>query len=174
MSWLSSLFGGQNSTLNKDINQTGQAAGFASSLGQQDLSSASAFNNALLSGDQSAIGKLLAPQLGSIAKRGQQQQQSLGMFGNRSGGVNAAVQNIGDSTRASTNDFISGLTGNAANANASMGSSLLSTGIAGFGQQAGLSQNRMQNWQDSIFGKGISSAIGTAEGFGLGKAFPSS
>lgn len=169
MGWLGALFGGQNSTLNQDIGATGSAAGFASTQGQSDTAAASSFYKTLLSGDQGAIGKLLAPQINSTQKQGQQKKQTLSQFGNRSGGTNASVQGIGDSTTGSINDMISSLTGSAASGLGSMGQNLLSTGIAGYGQQAALSQSRMSNWQNSLLGQGISGAAGYSEGFGLGK-----
>jgi hypothetical protein len=169
MSWLGSLFGGENKTLNQDISATGSLAGFSSSTGQGDTSTASNFYRTLLSGNQASIGKLLAPQISSQQKQGQQKKQALSQFGNRSGGTNAAVQGIGDTTTANINDMISKLTSGAASGLAGLGTNLLNTGLGAYGQQASLSQQKMQNIQGSIFGQGITSGVGYAEGFGLGK-----
>jgi hypothetical protein len=138
MSWLSSLFSGDktatnasNSLLNTGAQATGQGFG--------DVSSASNFFNSILSGNSS----VLAPQIGSIQKQGQQQKQTLSQFGNRGGGTNAEAQTIGDSTKSSINDLITQLTGTAASSLGSLGSSLLNTGTNATSQGAQISlQNK--------------------------------
>ena len=67
-------------------------------------------------------------------------------------------------------NLIGSLTGGAASSLTSSGSSLLSTGLSGYGEQAGLSQEQMQNWANSILGRGITGAVSSAESFGLGAA----
>jgi hypothetical protein len=39
--------------------------------------------------------------------------------------------------------------------------------LGGYNQQAELSQKQMENWANSIFGKGISAPIGQAESQGV-------
>src|SRR5271170_7772544 len=80
-------------------------------LGLGDLNESQDFMNAILSGDPTKIGQVLGPQIKSIQGQGQQQKQTLGQFGTRSGGSNATAQNIDDKTRGSINDMISSLTG---------------------------------------------------------------
>lgn len=166
MSFLSSLFGGSNPTLNSQIGELGSIAGSATKTGQTDLSSASNFFNSLLTG---GAAKTLAPQISSVQKQGQQQLQTLSQFGNRSGGTNAKAQTSSDTSRAQINDMIASLTGTAASNLGSLGTSSLGLGLGAYKQQSDASQLQMQNWQNSIFGQGISGGLGYLEGFGLGK-----
>lgn len=168
MSFFGSLFGGQNKTLSSDINQTGAAAGYATGLGEKNLSAASSFWNNILSGNQSDIAKSLAPQIGTIQQQKEQQLKSTGEFGNRSGGTNAANQMAGDTARAQINSMVSSLLGSSAGNLASTGSNLLSTGISAIGQQAQLSQVQLKNWENSILGRGLTTAAAAGEGLALG------
>jgi hypothetical protein len=163
-----SLFGGANSTLNSGIGQLGQQSGFATSLGEQNLSQASNFTSALLSGNQSKIGQLLAPQFAAIQGQKQQALNTTAQFGNRSGGNNAANQNAGDQARTQQNQLVAGLTSSALGTSANLGSSLFSQGAAIKGQQIDASQQQMENWSNSILGLGVTKAAGYAEGLALG------
>ena len=163
MSFLSSLFGGSNPTLNQQMGTLGTIAGTATSAGQADISSASNLWNQILAGDTS---KILAPQTSAIQKQGQQKLQALSQFGTRSGGTAAEAATTGDTTKANINDLIASLTGSAASSLGSMGQNLLNTGLGAYGQQAGVSQQQMKNWQDSIFGGALTGGVGLA----LGKA----
>lgn len=164
-SFLAGLFGGQNSTLNGDINATGQIAGFGTSVGEGDIQGASGFYNSLLSGNQSEEAKLLAPQIQNIQKQGQQQLDTAAQFGNRSGGTNAAGQNNIDTQRANVSNMISGLTSGAASGLSSLGTSSLGIGLSADEQQAQESQERLQNNNNSLLGKNIGGAINYGESF---------
>ena len=168
MGFFGSLFGGSNPTLNSGINNVGNLAGFASGQGQSNISSADKFWQSILSGDSSKIGQALAPEVSANQQQGQQSKNQLAQFGTRSGGTAAAGAGIDAAGRSNMINLIGGLQGKAASSLGSMGSSLLQTGLQGYGQQADMSQMRMQNYINSILGKGISSGIGAAEGFGLG------
>jgi len=159
MSFFSSLFGGSNPTLSKDINQFGQIGKFATGLGEQNLAQSSNFMSSILSGDQSKISKVLGPEINSIKGQGQQSKLSASQFGNRSGGTNASMQMADDNSRASINNMISSLLGSSASGLASSGSSLLGQGMSATSQEA-----------NSILGKGITSGVSAAESFGLGAA----
>ena len=165
MSFAASLFGGSNPTINKQIDQLGNFAGSTMATGMSDTNAASNFFQSLLNGNDS---KVLAPQVRAIQNQTQQQKQTASQFGNRSGGTNSQMQMAGASGRASYNDLVSSLLGTSASSLAGIGSNLLNTSLTGYQQQLNASQQQMQNWQNSIFGKGITGAIGTAEGFGLG------
>jgi hypothetical protein len=167
MSFAASLFGGSNPTINKQIDQLGNFAGSTMATGFGDTNAASNFFQSLLQGG-GATSKVLAPQVSAIQKQTQQQKQTASQFGNRSGGTNSQMQMADASGRASYNDLVSSLLGTSASSLASIGGNLLNTSLSGYNQQLNASQQQMQNWQNSIFGKGISGAIGTAEGFGLG------
>ncbi len=170
MGFWGSLFGGASSTLSGDIGQTGQLAGFASGLGQKNLAQSSKFFSDILSGDPTKQAQVLAPEISTVQGQKQQQLKGMAEFGNRSGGTNAAAQMTGDTARASINNMIAGLLGTSASSLASTGSNLLNTGLGAIGQQAQLSQEQMQNWANSILGRGITGGIGAAESMGLGAA----
>lgn len=163
-SFLGALFGGANPTLGGDINNAGNIENFGQSVGEGDTRAASGFYNTLLGGDPAAEVKLLAPQIQTMQQQGQQQLQTAGQFGNRSGGQNAAAQQNADTTRSNVDNMISQLTGQAAGGLANIGSSALNTGLQANQQQAGLSQQQMQNFQNSILGGALTSASSDALG----------
>jgi len=162
------MFGGSNPTLNQGINQSGQIAGYGQSQGEGLTTSAGNFFQGLLGGNPAQTAKLLAPQIQAQQQQAQQQKQQNAQFGNRSGGTNASNQTIDDTTRANISTMVSKLTGAAATNAANMGQSLLSTGISALNNQVQFSQQQMQNWQNSIFGQGISGAAGFGEAAALG------
>jgi hypothetical protein len=168
MGFFSSLFGGSNPTLNKDMAQFGQIGGFATGLGESNLSQASNFYSSLLSGDPSKQAKVLAPEISGIQQGAQQQRNVAAQFGNRSGGTNAQMQMVGDQSRAQINDMISSLLGSSASGLGSLGTNLLSQGQQAYGQQAYLSQQQMENWSNSILGLGLTKGAGAGEGALLG------
>jgi len=169
MGFFGSIFGGSNPTLNQGINKSGQIAGFGQTQGEGLLTSAGNFFQGLLGGNPAQTAKLLAPQIKAAQDQSQQAKQTMAQFGNRSGGTNARAQTIDDQTRAGITNMISQLTSSAAGAAANMGQGLLDTGIQALNQQVQFSQQQMQNWNNSIFGKGIGAAAGLAESFAMGK-----
>lgn len=171
MGFWSSLLGGSNSTLNQDINQFGQIGGFATGLGESNLSQASNFWSSILSGSQSKINKMLGPEISAIKGQGQQAKLTTAQFGNRAGGTNAAMQMTDEKSRASVNNLISSLLGTSASSLGSLGSSLLGQGMQAYGQQAKLSEERSQNWANSLLGRGLTSLTSAGESFGIGKLF---
>lgn len=170
MSFFGSLFGGSNPSLNSDIGQSQGLASFLNTTGTSDVAASSNFKKGLLSGDWSKISTLLAPQISAIQRRSQQQKQQLGQFGGRSGGTTAAIYKAGDDVNSEVNDLVSGLTGKAADSLGSEGAGLLSEGETALDMNAKFSQQQMDNWRNSILGKGITGAVGAAESFGLGAA----
>jgi hypothetical protein len=167
MSFFGSIFGGSNPTLNAGINQAGQVAGYGTGMGENLTTSAGNFFQTLLSGDTSKQMQLLAPQTRAQQQAAQQQKKTMGTFGNRSGGTNAAAQSIDDKTRANINDMIATLTGQAATQAGTMGQNLIDTGLNALNMKVGFSQQQMQNWNNSILGQGISTGAGYAEGAAL-------
>jgi len=162
-----SLFGGSNPTLSKDINQFGALGGYASGLGEKNLSQASNFMSSILSGDQSKIAKVLGPQIGSIQQQTQQSRNVASQFGPRGGGSTAAMQMAGDTSRSNINSMISSLLGSSASGLGSLGSSLLGQGMQAYGQQAQLSQEQMENQSGGLLGLGLTKAVGGGVGAGL-------
>lgn len=165
MSWLSSMFGGQNKTLNSDINQSGQIGGFATGLGMSNATSGSNWLQSIISGDPSKISQALAPQISSQQGQISQAKKGLGEFSTRSGGTASAASNMDAQGRGNIINLVGGLQSGAANSLLSSGSGLLGTGLSAYGQQAEQSQQQMQNWQNSILG----GALTGAAGIGLGK-----
>ena len=140
---------------------TGES-GFAGSMGEGLLSNSSALINGLLSGNQSDIAKLLAPQIGAISKQANEKTQNeRRVCRARSGGTNASNQNTMDTARSSVNDMISSLTGSAMGAGASLGSNLLGQSMSGyndvFSQNLTEQQQRLAQMND-IF-KSSSAAV---------------
>ncbi|MGI4815982.1 MAG: hypothetical protein ACRYGG_21985 [Janthinobacterium lividum] len=170
MSFLGSLFGGSNPTLNKQIGDMSSLAGNATTAGLSNLNTASSYFRDILSGGGK---KSLAPQIASIQKQGGQQRSTLAQFGNRGGGTNATAQTIGDRTAGSVNDLVANLTQGAASSVAGIGSGLLGAGMDASKSAASFSEEQMKNWMDSILGKSVTSIAGSAEGFATGKIFPS-
>lgn len=169
MSFWGSLFGGQNPTLNKAINQYGQVSQYGIGLGENLSTQAGNWYSGLLSGDPTKQAQTLAPLISGAQQRAQQQKNTLAQFSPRSGGTAAAAANIDTATRGDINNMVASLTGQAAGGAASLGTSLLSTGLSSLGSQVDASQIQMQNWANSILGQGTAFAAGAAETFGLSK-----
>ena len=128
------LFGigmGPSSQEKQQFGDIGNIGNFATTAGESDITSANNFWQSILSGDPTKISQVLGPLMSTVNKQGQEQKKTLAEFGNRSGGTNASAQQIGDKTRTTIDSAISSLTGNAASALGTTGSSLLSTGLSG-------------------------------------------
>lgn len=168
MGWLSSLFSGSNETLSSDVKKTGQAADFATGLGEKNLTTSSDFWNKIMSGDSSKTSQVLAPQIGAAKTSANQQNKTNAEFGTRSGGTAASTAATNDKLHSDITSMVGDLTGKAASNLQSSGSSELSTGIQGLNQEANLSQEQVSNWSNSIFGKGLSdlsqTGLNAAEG----------
>jgi hypothetical protein len=155
MGFWGSMFGGSNPTLNAGINQAGQVSGFGTTKGEGLTTAAGNFFTGLLSGNPAQTAKLLAPQIKTQQAQAQQAKQTTAQFHNRSGGTNARNQTIDDTTRANIGDMISKMTGDAATQSASLGKSLIDTGMEALNQRVNFSQGQMQNWANSIFGNAL-------------------
>lgn len=167
-SFLSGVFAGSNPTLQNDQNNAGNVMNFGTSVGEGDISSASSFDQNLLDGNPAETAKLLAPQISNITGQAQQQKNTIAQFGNRSGGNNSQAQTIDDTTRGNIDNMVSQLTGGAASNIGSLGTSTLSQGLTANQLQEQESQQALKNEHDSIFGQGLSTAAGAAEGLALG------
>ncbi len=78
------------------------------------------------------------------------------------------MQGIGDQSQAQINQMIAQLFGGAASNLGSLGAGLLGQGQSAYGQQMIASQQRMENWANSILGRGVTEAVSTGEGVTLG------
>jgi hypothetical protein len=150
------------------MSKTGASADFSTGMGEKNLTSSSKFFNDILSGDSSKQSQALAPEIGTAKTSAAQTNKTKAEFGTRSGGTAASTAATNDKVHSDITGMVGNLTGTAANSLASSGSSLISQGMQGYKQQADLSQEQLQNWQNSIFGKGMSDMATTAENAGEG------
>jgi hypothetical protein len=73
-----------------------------------------------------------------------------------------------DDVHAQVNDLIAHLTGSSISSIGSLGMGLLGQGASDLNQNAGFSQQQMENWKNSILGKGVSNLAQGAEAFAMG------
>ena len=162
------LFGGKNSNLNNDIGASAQLAGNLTGQGQKYTNQAGDFSSAILSGDATKTMQVLGPQISAAKVSNQQTQKSNTEMGNRSGGTAATNAASADKLHSDTTNLVGSLTGGAASTLGNLGSNLISQGLSEYSQNEEFSQQRMQNWSDSIFGKGLTTAAATGEAMLLG------
>lgn len=108
----------------------GNIGSFATSTGEGDVSAASDFWKAILSGDSTQLSRFLGPAYSNISKRGGEELKTLQEFGTRSGGTAAAGQQVGDEMRREASSVEGAALSGAASGLASIGSGLLSTGAS--------------------------------------------
>ena len=166
--FFSALFAGKNDVLNTDIGKMGQISGSAIGTGESSIQTGTDFDKAIVSGDATKTTQAIAPVLNAAKTSNQQTQKSNTEMGTRSGGTAATNAASSDKLHSDTTNLIGSLTGKAADTLLSSGSGLLSLGADSTNSEAALSQQRYQNWSDSIFGKGITTAAATGEADLLG------
>lgn len=166
--FLSAIFGGQNKTLDNNINQTGALAGYSTGVGEGDTTAASKYFRDLVSGDPTQIASSIAPEISTGQATTQQAKDQAAEFGNRSGGNTATMASADAANRGNLINLVGRLRAMAGNSLASLGTSNLGLAQNATMDQAQLAQQRYQNWLNSVLGKGISGAAGAAESFGLG------
>jgi hypothetical protein len=152
---MSSIWGGQNKTLDQDINKLGNIGDWATGEGKSDVNSGTNFWKSILSGDSS-----------------KQMQELGGTIGSAKTSLNQDTKTA-TSNAAKTDQFhgwmtnlLGSLTGNAANSLTSTGQSLMGTGLSAYGQQIGASQQQMANWAKSIGGHAMISGVQSLEELG--------
>jgi hypothetical protein len=168
MGWFSSLFGGSDSTLNQNIPAFQQAAGFDTGVGESDTTAASKWYNDILSGDPTKMAQAVAPETSAIQGQTQQAKNQTAQFAPRSGGTTAAIAGLDANTRAQIIKLLGGLQSGSASALTGIGENEQSLGLESREAADAASQQRLQNWKDSIVGQGITTGAGAAEGAGLG------
>lgn len=166
--FFSSLFGGSSPGLSQAQRNAAGVSTDATALGFADTRAASDYERALLSGDPTAIGRVLGPQISAINKRGNEAIQTRSQFQDRSGGTNASNQQSMDEQRANVERMISQLTGGAAGELANIGGTEQGIGLSANEQAAQDAQMKLQNIANSVFGKSISdlaqTGLNAAEG----------
>ncbi len=170
MGFWGSLFGGSNPTLNKDIAKTGAIADWSTGLGEKNLNASSKFFSDILSGDATKQMAALSPEVTAAKTSTASDNKTSTLFGTRSGGTAAGNAARTDNLHSYLTSLFGDLTGSAASNLVSMGSNMLGTGIGAYGSEAELSQKRMENWSNSILGKGVTSAVAAGESMALGAA----
>ncbi len=166
-SWLSSIFGGSNPTLAKDMDQEGKLAGYSTGIGEGDTTAASDYYRDILSGDPSKEAQAIAPEMAAATTGAQQQKQTIGQFETRSGGTAGTAEAIDDKTRGDLLKLLGGLKSGAASGAAQLGTANLGMADTNLQAQEKMSQDQMQNWANSILGMGTTEAAGAAEGAAL-------
>ena len=148
------------------FNQLNQSSGFATGLGEGDLTASSDFMRGLLSGDPTKVSQALAPQIKAIQDRSQQQKNTTAQFAPRSGGTAATTANIDTAAKGDLTTLTGELTGGAATSLASTGAGLLSAGMtgneAGFSEAKTMQDQQAAKWGDII--SSIASTVGTVAG----------
>jgi hypothetical protein len=160
LGFFSSLFGGQNETLDQQIPKLGAVGDWATGQGESDINAGSSFWKSILSGNTADQMKVLGPAVNSAKTSASQDMKTNSMFGGRSGGTAASNAATQDKVHGYIANLIGSLTGGAASSLASTGGGLLSTGLKSYGQQEQASQEQMTNWQNSILGGAITGAAG--------------
>jgi hypothetical protein len=166
--FMSALFGGQDENLNTLIGQYGQIGGNQTGTGQKYENQAGDFFSSLVSGDAGKISQTLAPQISAEKTANQQTQKSQAEMGTRSGGTAASNNASSDKLHSDITNMVGNLTGGAAGSLASLGSSEMSTGLGALNDEQKATAERMQNWENSILGRGITTAVSAAETYALG------
>lgn len=167
--FLSGLLTGQNKTLDSNINKFGSQAGFANNIGEQDTTAASKWYTDILSGDPTKQAEAIAPETAAAQGQAQQQKNQMAQFSPRSGGTAAASAGIDAGVRGDLEKLLGSLKSGAASGAASLGTNEQGLALQGEQLQDSASQTRMDNWKNSILGKGITGAASDLESFGLDK-----
>lgn len=166
------FFGIGGGPSNEEKSQYADEAGlanFATSEGEGDILASDKFWKSILAGDTASISKVLGPEMSAVNKQGQQAKKTASEFGNRSGGTNAGMQMADDTTRTTVDEMLSSLTGKAAGALGSSGSSLLSTGSGAHSSAFDMShviQQQHKAKMDDLFKSIADVATSVAGGFG--------
>ena len=142
-------------------------SGFATNLGEKDLTASSDFMNAILSGDATKTMQALAPQVSAAKTSAQQGNKTTAEFGNRGGGTGAATAATNDKVHSDITNLIGSLTGGAASHLGSMGSNALGMGMSG--TEAGFDMGRVMQQQNQsrltdLF-RSIGDTVGSVAGF---------
>ena len=162
-----SLFGGKSAELNTLIGQFGQTGAQQTGAGQKNQNTASNCWDAIVGGDSSKTMQALAPEVSAEKTSAANQNKTNAMFGTRSGGNTASAAATNDKVHSDITNLIGSLTNSSASNLASLGTSQVSTGLSSLGMEQGATAERMKNWEDSILGRGITTAVSAAETYAL-------
>ena len=116
--------------LDSVIQQLSQVGKTTTSAGAQDTGAASKYYRDIVSGDPSKVMAAAAPEVNAIKNQATQQKKEAGnLGGNRTGGTNAILQDIGQKTRGAITDTVAKQRSNAAGALGTIGAGETAAGI---------------------------------------------
>jgi hypothetical protein len=102
----------------------------------------------------------LAPEISADKTATAQDQKTTALFGGRSGGTAAHNAASSDKVHSDITNLIGSLTNNSASSLAGLGTNLTSTGLSAINDSAKLSEERISNWQNSLFGGVLTGGAG--------------
>lgn len=152
MGFFSGIFGGSSPELNANIKNFGSQAGFASGIGEGDVTAASKWYNDILSGDPTKTAEAIAPETSAAQQTGQQEKNQLAEFAPRSGGTASAAAGIDEGERAMLIKLIGGEQSGAAGSLATLGTNEQGLALSDQQAQDQAAQQRMKNWSQGILG----------------------
>jgi hypothetical protein len=169
MGFFSGLFGGSNKTLDQNIPAFQQAAGFATGIGENDVTNASKWYNDILSGDPTKMAAAVAPQTSAIQGQTQQDKNQAAQFSPRSGGTASWMAGLDANTRAQIIKLLGGLQSGAAGSltGIGMGEQGLALSEREAADQAAIEKHKMEG--DSVLGQAIGTGVGALEDYGISK-----
>lgn len=138
---------------------------YASTTGEGALGQGLNFWETLMSGSLSDITQLLAKPISNIQNQTEQTKKTTAEFGDRSGGTNAALQNISTTEDANIQALIDAIIPQAATQVTDIGQNLINTAVNASGDVAGTTTQARQNdvaTTQAIQGAILSSLIDTA------------
>lgn len=146
--------------------------GFATNLGEGDLTASSTFMQNILSGDPTKIASSLAPEISTAQNLAQQSKNTTTQFGTRSGGTAASTAATDAKTRGDIISLVGGERNGAAKELSSVGTNLLDTGIkttqTAFGDATQIQKQKASMIDDLI--SSIAATAGAVAGMpGVGK-----
>jgi hypothetical protein len=163
--WLSSIFTGKNKTLDSNINQFGQDAGVATTLGTGDATAASKEYQDILSGDPTKEAAAIAPETKAAQDQAAQAKKTTAEFGTRGGGTGGTLAGIDEATRSNLISLLGGLKTTAASGAASLGTAEQGLSLSDKQAQDAAAQQKLENEMNSILGNATSGAVNYAESF---------
>ena len=169
MSFLSSLFGGSSPELNSLIGTFGNVGQTNVNQGQSNENAGSKLWKDIVSGDATKTMQAIGPEASAEKTSAANSNKTTAMFGNRGGGTGASTAATTDKVHSDLTNLIGSLTNSSASNLVNLGENQVTTGLGSLSQEQGAVAARMQNWSNSIFGKGITTAAAAGESFLLGK-----
>jgi hypothetical protein len=155
------MFTGASAPLSGARDNLSSLAGYSTGVGEQGTNADLNYQKGILSGDPTQVAMTLAPEIKTLGEQAQQNKNTVSQFGNRGGGMNAVMAGLDDATRAKLISLMGGLRQGAAQNLGQLGTQNLQLGQQGNVDAAKIAQQQHENMMNGIFGKGLSTLIGT-------------